>query len=110
MLQFDMKRLLYTKSGRVVLSILLGLGLASLFHKVCKNKDCIQFQGPVIQDVDQQTFQFDDKCYQYEAVPVTCDGKKKKIVSFSNGKTTLNELFSNPMKTNLGAGFTEDKP
>ena len=94
MIQFDIKRILYSTVGRIMLSMLLGLGLASLFHQVCKDKNCIHFNGPVIKEVDQKTFAFDDKCYQYEAVPVTCDDKNKKIIDFANSKNTMEETFT----------------
>lgn len=123
MLQFDIKRILHNPIGRILLSILLGLGLASLFHKVCKDKNCIHFHGPVIKEIDKKTFEFDDKCYQYEAVPVTCDDKNKKVIEFDNSKKFgVDETFDikNPkvpeikgfdptmmaMKDRFGADFT----
>ena len=40
----NIKRLLNTHLGRIIISILLGLGLASLFRKVCTDKNCIKFE------------------------------------------------------------------
>ena len=42
------QRLLNSKMGKVALSIILGFGLATLFRKVCTDKNCIVFNGPVI--------------------------------------------------------------
>ena len=39
-------RLLKTETG-IVVSILLGLGLASLFRKVCHDDKCLRFNGSV---------------------------------------------------------------
>lgn len=72
-------RLLNTAMGKVFISILLGLGLATLFHKVCKDKNCIIFNGPVISEVDGKTFQHGDSCYTYSIAPTTCD-KTKQII------------------------------
>ena len=84
-MQFEIRRILYHPIGRIVLSILLGLGFACLFYRACKEKDCINFHGPVIQEIQKKTFEFDSKCYQYEPVPVKCDAKKK-IVDFASSK------------------------
>ena len=75
----NFKRLLHTQLGITFVSIMLGLGLATLFRKVCTDKSCIIFNGPVIHDVTDKTFKYDEKCYQYEAVPTTCDQNKRII-------------------------------
>ena len=36
-----MKDLLKNETGRLIISILLGLGLAAIFRRVCKDKKCI---------------------------------------------------------------------
>ena len=42
----NLKRLIYSDVGRIVISIILGLGLATLFRKVCKERDCLVFHAP----------------------------------------------------------------
>ena len=37
-----LKRLLNTYTGKMMISILLGLGLATLFRKACNDKNCIK--------------------------------------------------------------------
>ena len=34
----NLKRLIYSDVGRIVISIILGLGLATLFRRVCKER------------------------------------------------------------------------
>lgn len=65
--------------GRVFISILLGLGLATLFRKVCKDKNCITFNGPVISEIDNKIFKHGDGCYKYTISPTKCDATKKII-------------------------------
>lgn len=72
-------RLLNTAMGKVFISMLLGLGLATLFRKVCKDKNCITFNGPVISEVDKKTFRHGDGCYQYTISPTKCDATKRII-------------------------------
>ena len=44
----NFKRLINTSLGKIIISIMLGLGLATLFRKVCKDKNCITFKGPIL--------------------------------------------------------------
>lgn len=84
LMQFKLERLLYSETGRILISVILALGFASLFHKVCKDKDCIKFEGPVISEIDGKIFEHDDKCYQYETRAISCDtDTNKNILNFS---------------------------
>ena len=75
----NFKRLLDTWLGRFFISVLMGLGLATLFRKVCKDKNCIEFNGPVISDINDKIFKHDDKCYKYTIESAKCD-KTKRII------------------------------
>ena len=75
-------RLLNTPLGQIMVSILLGLGLATLFRKVCKDKNCIHFAGPIIADMDNKIYKYGDSCYQYElktAAKCQPNGAKRTI-------------------------------
>ena len=76
------KRLLHSKFGKVVISILLGLGLATLFRKVCNDRNCLLLKGPKLSNIRGKTFKYNDKCYKYKENATTCD-KTKKIVDFA---------------------------
>ena len=41
LLYMYIKRFIYSKFGRYVISILLGLGLATLFRRACKERNCL---------------------------------------------------------------------
>lgn len=86
----NLSRLLNTPMGAVFISILLGLGLATLFRKVCKDKNCIVFNGPIISEFDQKTYQYGSKCYQYTTVQANCD-KTKKIIDVT-GPTPIDPV------------------
>ena len=75
----NFKRLLNTTLGRYIISILMGLGLATLFRKVCTDKNCIVFNGPVIGDIEDKTFKHGDKCYKYSVNADKCDTTKKAV-------------------------------
>jgi hypothetical protein len=74
-----LKRLLNTSLGKFFISVLLGLGLATLFRKVCTDKNCISFNGPVIGDIDNKIYKYGEKCYKYEPTAATCDPNKKVV-------------------------------
>jgi hypothetical protein len=71
-----LSKLINTKMGKMVASVLLGFGLASLFRTLCKNKSCVTFVSPPLDEIDHQIYQHGDKCYTYSSAPVKCNGKK----------------------------------
>ena len=75
----DFKRMLHTPVGQMFISVILGLGLATLFRRVCKDKDCIAFNGPVLSEVDGKIFKHGGSCYKYEAETVPCDATKRTV-------------------------------
>lgn len=75
-------KFLHSKSGNIVMSILLGFGLATLFRSVCKDKECIIFNAPPLEEINGKTFKFDNKCYKYTPISTKCD-PNKKILGFS---------------------------
>ena len=47
----NFKKALNSDTGKILISVLLGLGLASLFREACKGDKCINFEGPFLEDV-----------------------------------------------------------
>lgn len=76
-IHFD--RILNTDIGRFFISVMLGIGLATLFRKACNDKNCIVFNGPVISEIDGKTYKFGEVCYKYKMVPAKCDSNKKVV-------------------------------
>ena len=74
-------KFVHTKTGKYVMSMLLGFGLASLFRTVCKDKNCILFQAPPLEEIKDKIYGHENKCYKYTATQTKCD-KQKKIVDF----------------------------
>jgi hypothetical protein len=77
-----LRRLIYGDVGKTIISIILGLGLATLFRKVCNDRDCIVFKAPNIQKIQNQIFKFDNKCYTFNENIEKCDNTKK-IIDFA---------------------------
>lgn len=73
-----MLHLLKTIEGRKIISFIIGLGLASLFRKVCKDNNCIIVQGPPLEEVENKIFKMDSKCYRYNAEATKCNTTNTK--------------------------------
>jgi hypothetical protein len=61
------------------MSILLGFGLASLFRTVCKNKDCLIFHAPPLDQIKDKIYKSGDKCVKYNSVASKCSSNSKII-------------------------------
>ena len=66
-------KLIESKLGRVLVSVILGLGLATLFRKSCKTKECTVFLPPDISSIKDDIYQYDNKCIKYKEKIVKCD-------------------------------------
>ena len=75
-------KFVHTHTGKMIMSVILGIGIASLFRNACKNKRCIIFQAPPLEELKDKIYKFDNKCYTYTTTQTKCD-KSKKIVSFA---------------------------
>ena len=67
-----MKKLFESNTGSIVISIILGLGLAALFRKACTDNKCIVVKGPNIDEVQQYYYKMNGECYQYKPVHAEC--------------------------------------
>lgn len=66
--------------GAIIISIILGLGLASLFKKVCKN-NCIIYKVQNNKEIKEKIFKDDDKnkCFMFDKVKASCRSKSEII-------------------------------
>jgi hypothetical protein len=64
--------MIHSEQGAIVISIILGLGLAALFRKACADNSCIVIKGPNIKETQSSFYKINDSCYKYEAVAAEC--------------------------------------
>lgn len=64
--------LLENKMGQILISVILGLGLATVFKKVCTGNNCIIIQSPDVKEVEKFYYKIDDDCYKYKAYATQC--------------------------------------
>ena len=80
-MKLNIQKIINSNRGKYVISILLGLGLATLFRKACTNQNCLVFKAPSMKEIKGKIFQFDNKCYKYNEKHASCNSNKK-IVQF----------------------------
>jgi hypothetical protein len=74
-----LSKFIHSERGKYLMSLLLGLGLASLFRMVCKDKNCIVLKAPDSSEINGQIYRFQDKCYKYNTKQTKCDSNKKIV-------------------------------
>jgi hypothetical protein len=75
----ELKRFFHTESGKVIISILLGLGLATLFKRSCEGGNCLSFTAPTMDDIKKKTYKYGENCFKYEVSSTVCDNNKKDV-------------------------------
>ena len=50
-MNLDYKRIVNSERGKILFSIILGLGLATLFKESCKNSNCLVFKMAKINEI-----------------------------------------------------------
>jgi len=75
-------KFVHTETGKYMMSILLGFGLASLFRTVCKGKNCIIFHAPPLDQIEEKIYKYENKCYKFSQESARCN-KSKKIIDFA---------------------------
>tara|TARA_Y100000816_G_C26095494_1_gene579641 strand:+ start:1105 stop:1362 length:258 start_codon:yes stop_codon:yes gene_type:complete len=80
----ELKKIIHSNQGRIIISVILGLGLATLFKRVCKGKKCVIFEKAPDDEIDDKVFKYGSKCYKFKMENSTCENDKK-----SNQKKTI---------------------
>ena len=72
-------KFVHTVTGKIIMSILLGFGLASLFRTVCKDKDCLLFYAPPLDKIEDKIYKTKDKCVKFLPISTKCNSNMKTI-------------------------------
>jgi len=68
--------ILKTKLGIIIISIIWGLGLSTLFRKACQGRKCqvIIYNGPEPHEIESTYYDYGDgHCYKYYPFMAQCD-------------------------------------
>ena len=75
----DLKVILHSKNGRILMSVLLGIGISTLFRKVCKDRNCLTFYAPPLDEFKEKIYKNRGKCVKYVPVPTKCSLNAKTV-------------------------------
>ncbi len=71
-----------TNTGKVIVSVILALGLASILRMSFKNANMVIINGPPVEQTEGKIFSFDNKCYNYKTIATSCknmDNNKQNL-------------------------------
>ena len=71
-MKFNLIKFLNSPRGKYIFSILLGLGLATLFRKACNSRNCLVFKAPDLNEIKGKIFNHDNICYEFKEESTTC--------------------------------------
>lgn len=75
-------KFVHTETGKILMSILLGFGLASLFRTICKDKNCLIFHAATLDSFKDKIYIGPSgKCVKYNHVASKCN-TNSKIIEF----------------------------
>ena len=60
-----LEKFVHTERGKYIMSVLLGFGLASLFRTICKDRNCLIFHAPPLDDFKDKIYKSNNKCFKY---------------------------------------------
>jgi hypothetical protein len=75
----NLSKFFHTESGKILMSVILGFGLATLFRSVCNGKNCLIMKAPPLDDIEDKIYKHGEKCYKFNSVTTKCDAKKKEV-------------------------------
>lgn len=74
-----LEKFVHSNTGKILMSILLGIGLATFFRASCKGKKCRIIEAPPMEEINDQLYKFDGKCYKIEKNAIKCDKEKTTL-------------------------------
>jgi F0F1-type ATP synthase assembly protein I len=75
----NLDKFVHTERGKIIMSILLGFGLASLFRNVCKDKNCLIFHAAPLVDIKDKIYKSNGKCMKFVPVASKCSLNAKTV-------------------------------
>lgn len=74
------ENILQDRVGSIIISILLGLGLAIIFfRRVCKGDECVIIKSPEkSSEIKDRYYKIEGDCYHYTPYAVECPEDKKE--------------------------------
>ena len=75
----DISGLLRSRAGRILMSVLLGVGLSALFRRACVGMECLEFLAPPQKELEGSIFRYGNKCMRYKPRATYCGMDKVEV-------------------------------
>ena len=78
----NLLRKMKTPSGKIIMSILLGIGFMTLFRTICNDESCTEYVAVDPKEIKDKIIKHNGKCYTYNMETTQCNknnGKNYKI-------------------------------
>lgn len=72
----NITNLFKTENGKIIVSIIIGLGFATMFRQSCYRNSCYIIQGPKKNQL-KYYYRIEDKCYKYNPYSINCPSYKE---------------------------------
>ena len=79
-----LSKFLHTENGKIIMSMILGFGLATMFRMTCQGKNCVIFRAPGIDEIQDKVFKHDGSCYKYSHVTQECNSEIAVVENVAN--------------------------
>lgn len=73
----NLSQAMNSKYGPIVISVLLGLGLAAMFRRVCRGDGCVVVKAPDLKEVQDSVYRYGDACYKYTPHATPCQWRPR---------------------------------
>ncbi len=78
-----LEKFVSSNTGKYLMSIILGIGLATFFRAACKGSKCKIVTAPPLETLDDNNvYKYENKCYKFEKIATKCD-KSKRILKIT---------------------------
>jgi len=78
-MQINISKFLHTATGKYLMSIVLGLGLASLFRTSCKGINCNVIKAPPLEEIESHVYMYNGECFKIKPENIKCDDKRETL-------------------------------
>ena len=78
-MNIPLKQIINSQRGKYLISILVGLGLATLFRRACKSRNCLVFKAPTLDKIKDKVFGHNKKCYKFIERSTSCSDLPNNI-------------------------------
>lgn len=76
----DLDTWVKNKNVTMLISCIIGFGLAAILRPMCKGPDCVILRGPPVSQLREAVFQVGAKCHEFKPSAVACPTDGTKVV------------------------------